>query len=145
MTRRQRPDRWSAPGVGRRCAGVLVALLLLGVAAGCAASRNQLGTGDSACFQAIPVADQAVHHEGRFVGVHRVPTEHLRRRLPEVPHHPHRDVCVVAYRGNFHSDDVEKAPPGQSGHYAVVVVSSPGNRLVKTLVLTKLPLSFRHL
>jgi hypothetical protein len=145
MTLGPRPDRRVVAGVALRCAGVLVALLLAGVAAGCAASRNSLGTGDSACFQAIPVADQAVHHEGKFIGVHRVPTEHLRHRLPEVPHHPHKDVCVVAFRGNFHSDQVAKAPLGQSGHYAVVVVSSPGNHLVKSLVLTKLPLSFRHL
>jgi hypothetical protein len=120
-------------------------LLSLGLAAGCTASRNVLGTGDSACFQAIPVAEQAVHHHGKFVGVHRVTTDRLHKRLPEVARHPHKAVCVVAYRGNFHSDEVRMAKPGRTGHYAVVVVSSPGNRLLRTYVLPKLPLSFRHL
>jgi hypothetical protein len=120
-------------------------LLSLGLAAGCTASRNVLGTGDSACFQAIPVAEQAVHHHGKFVGVHRVTTEHLHRQLPSVARHPQKAVCVVAYRGNFDSDQVRMAKPGQSGHYAVVVVSSPGNRLLRSYVLPKLPLPFRHL
>jgi hypothetical protein len=119
-------------------------VLSLGLA-GCTASRNVLGTADSACFQAIPVAAQAVHHRGKLVGVHRVATDRLHRLLSTVPHHPHKAVCVVAYRGSFTSDQVQMAPPGQSGRYAVIVVSSPGNHVVQSYVLDKLPLSFRHL
>jgi hypothetical protein len=120
-------------------------LLSLVLAAGCTASRNVLGTPDNACFQAIPVAEQAVHHHGKFVGVHRVTVDHLHRQLPDVARRPHKAVCVVAYRGNFDSDQVRMAPPGRRGRYAVVVVSSPGNRLLRSYVLPKLPLSFRHL
>lgn len=132
-------------GRGRCRAGALAAVLSLCLAAGCTASRNELGTGDSACFQAIPVAERAVNHHGKLVGVHRIPTERLRRELSSVPHHPHKAVCVVAYRGHFQSDQVTLAPPGLSGRYAVVVVSSPGNHVVRSYVLEKLPLSFRHL
>ncbi|MBO0894854.1 MAG: hypothetical protein J2O39_10795, partial [Acidimicrobiales bacterium] len=129
----------------RRGAGALAAVLSLGLAAGCTASRNVLGTGDSACFQAIPVAADAVGHRGRLVGVHRVKTERLEHLLHTVPQHPHQAVCIVAYRGSFSSEQVTLAPPGRTGRYAVVVVSSPGNHLVRSYVLEKLPLPFRHL
>lgn len=132
-------------GPRRRRAGVLAAVLSLSLAAGCTASRNVLGTPDSACFQAIPVAADAVHHQGKLLGVHRVSTERLRHQLSTVARHPHRAVCVVAYRGSFTSDQVQMAPPDRSGRYALVVVSSPGNRVVQSFVLDKLPLPFRHL
>jgi hypothetical protein len=130
---------------GRNRGALLSAVLILSLAAGCTAPRTVLGTSDNACFQAIPVAERAVHHHGKFLGLHRVRQEKLKKSLPEAARQRPKVVCVIAYRGNFQPGQVQGAAAGKNGRYAVVVVSSPGNRLVRTYVLDKLPLRFRHL
>jgi hypothetical protein len=53
----------------RAALGALLPLVLL---AGCATPRIALGTSQSPCYQALPVAIEAVGRQGRFAGVKRV-------------------------------------------------------------------------
>jgi len=130
-----------------------VVVLALGAAAGCA--RNTLGTTSSPCFQALALAKDAVHDRGSFVGVRLVSAAELAklRRLDGVVAKrsptPVHNVCLVGYSGSFRSDQVTlpagRVPASGVGHFAVVVVSNPQNRLLATLVLAREPVRFRHL
>jgi len=123
--------------------------------AGCTAARNTLGTTSSPCFRALPVAKSAVHGRGSFAGVRLISSSEL-SKLPHLkgviearsPTRLH-DVCAVAYRGKFRRDQVARpagrVPSTGVGHFAVVVVSSPQNKLLATVLLQSAPLRFRHL
>jgi hypothetical protein len=53
-------------------------------------------------------------------------------------------ICVVAFQGRFTAAAVSE-PHGQaSGRLAVVVTTTPGNRLLGTVIFTRAPLSFGH-
>jgi hypothetical protein len=55
-----------------------------------------------------------------------------------------QSVCLAGYTGHFSAGMVTK-PLGQpTGKLAVVVVTSPGNKVLGTLVLPKLPVRFQH-
>ena len=53
-------------------------------------------------------------------------------------------VCLVAYTGHFDARDVSKAFGRSTGSLAVVAVKTPGNELVGTLILARLPVRFQH-
>jgi hypothetical protein len=132
--------RAAAAGVG----------LALGVVAlgGCASAHNSLGTGSSACFQALPSATKAVHSKGRLLGVRRVALSQLRRfptTAPTQPNQANRAVCVVAFQGKYAPGDVDHETMARSGNYAVVVVGEHGGQPLRAFVTDKLPLRFRHL
>jgi hypothetical protein len=124
-------------------------------AAGCTAARNTLGTNSSPCFRALAIAKDAVHDRGTFAGVRLVSAaslakyRHLDMALARRSSTPIRDVCLVSYRGTFGRQQVERPaghlPPSGIGHFAVVVVSSPANRLLATFVLARQPLRFQHI
>lgn len=132
-------------------AASLGALSALG---GCTSARNALGTSSSPCFRAVPVASEAVHDRGTLAGIRLVGQKEIdsRRRLRElvqgVAGPAVHDVCVVSFHGQFRLDQVEKpfgaAPPGGSGPVALVVVSTPQNQLLGTLVVDHEPLPLRH-
>jgi len=138
----------------RRVAGVAVSCAAVAVAASaCTSARNTLGTNSSPCYTAIPVGADAVHHRGHFLGIRLLSARQastkrrldalLDARAPKV-----KTVCVVAYEGTYSLSQVEKpfgtAPPTGTGPVAVAVVSLPRNRLIGTLVLQRVPLTFRH-
>ena len=145
--------RTAAAGVG----------LALGVVAlgGCASTHNSLGTGSSACFQALPSATKAVHSKGRLLGVRRVKLSQLHRpstapgqsstsqtsQPPTTlsPSEANRSVCVVAFQGKYAPGDVDHETVPRSGNYAVVVVGEHGGEPVRAFVTDTLPLRFRHL
>ena len=147
-----------APARWRSGVGVLVlagcALVLAGAAAGCSSPRNALGTSSSPCFRAVPVASDAVKHRGTLAGIRLVGSKQLARRphlhelLSARAGHHVVALCIVSFHGRFRLDQVERpfghAPPSGTGTYAVVVVSSPQNRLLGTLVLAHQPLPLRH-
>jgi putative heme transporter len=143
--RRQR--RW------RRGPLVLIAAAVVASVAltSCTAGHASLGTGSSPCYLALPKAAAAVHHRGTLVGVRLVPPSELdphRSTRLELQHRyggPLKDTCLVAYRGKFTSSSVERPiKPGRSGTYAVAVLTTSGNRLLATFVLTHEPLRFGH-
>jgi|HubBroStandDraft_5_1064220.scaffolds.fasta_scaffold241160_2 hypothetical protein len=141
------------PGRLRRAARVLPAFLLAGsLLAACSSARVIQGTTDETCYLALPTAEDAVgtqahaHLEGvrKFtVSSLQGPAPRLYDRLKDEV--PLKDaVCLVAYTGHFTSSDVSKGFGRASGSLAVVAVKTPGNRLLGTLVLAHLPVSFDH-
>jgi hypothetical protein len=140
-----------------RLFGAAVALAVagaLGALGGCTSARNTLGTSSSPCFRAVPVASEAVNDRGTLAGIRLVGQKEIdsRRRLRElvqgVAGPAVHNVCVVSFHGQFRLDQVKKpfgtAPPGGSGPVALVVVSTPQNQLLGTLVVTHEPLPLRH-
>jgi len=131
-----------------------VCVLVAVVVAGCTSARVTLGTNASPCFDALPVAHDAVHGRGTFAGVRLVSLSsfsadvHLQHYLAEGTAAKVHDVCVVSYRGTFTIHEVEKplgpTPPGGVGHYAIVIVSKPQGHLVGTVVRLTQPLRFGH-
>ena len=157
MTGKAHLPRDPAPGrrVRQRLGALVVAATLLlcapVVLAGCTAARNTLGTRVGVCYHALPVAAAAVHHRGKFAGVRLVGAGDLRAlgRLGDmVRGSALPSLCVVGFRGSFTSAQVVD-PVGAAvtapRPYAVVVVTAPGDRLVGTAVLRRLPLALRDL
>ena len=123
----------------------LVAVLLAAAVASLASCtpRNSLGTGSTACIQAIPVAAAEVHHKGRPEGVRTASAAKLAKRIPEVAPLGKQTVCLVAFSDDFRPGDVTHAKVQRAGRYALVVVDSH-QRVVVAFVLDRLPLRFRH-
>ncbi len=141
-----RPGRWTA----RLLAGVAGCILLAGLLAGCTAARSELGTTDSACYLALPAATAAVGSHGKLLGVHLLRLNNLRQRsarlfeaLP-VSRTSGQRVCVIGFTGQFTRESVSRPYGHQSGHLAVVVLDTPSNQLVGTVIFDHAPLSFGH-
>lgn len=120
-------------------------LSMLGVA--CGGPRSGLGTHASACFRALPPALDAVHEEGRLVGVRIVSDEHAREIVPYQGGEKgdHR-VCLVAYRGHYAGDSVDLVVRREGDTFAVVAVLLDGRpHELGAIVVDKLPVRFRHL
>ncbi len=125
---------------------VLVASIGL---AGCGAATPGVSNGSvSACYRAIPVGRNALHDpSAKLIGVHRIPVDAVRSHLPaparaELAAENDTAVCTMAFRGTFAPGQVELAPGGQQGDYALVLVSSRRLHLVATIVLKQLPHAF---
>jgi hypothetical protein len=126
-------------------AGVLAALILLGA---CGTPHPGLSNGSvSACYRAIPTARAAIHDShATLIGVHRVPADRVRGQLSSsaqttMAADDDTTVCTVAFKGTFVPGQVDLAPPGQQGRYALVLVSSRNLQLVASVVLNQLPRS----
>ena len=126
--------------------GVLLAATLTG----CTSARSGLGTSASSCYLALPTANQAVHGDGHFLGVKLFTVGSLRRTAPHLYAAIHNEnnstqhVCAVAYSGDFSRRSVKYPRGKSSGHLAVVVSTSPGDRLLATVIFTRIPLNFNH-
>jgi len=131
--------------------------LTAGLGAGaCGAGRGILGTNTSPCFLALPVARHAVEGRGLLAGVRLVDvtrltgpgTRAMRDLLNMLPGPAPHEVCVVAYTGRYTTGQVEQPlglpPPGGSGRYAIVLVTTPKSALLGTFIVPREPLSFVH-
>jgi hypothetical protein len=135
----------------RSCWSVVCGLVLAAsVFAGCSSARVGLGTTDESCYLELPTAATAVGHHGHLEGIRKYTVSGLKGVAPRlygflIQHVPKTQaVCLAGYSGAFTQGMVMK-PQGQpAGMLAVVVVTSPGNKLLATVVLTKLPVRFRH-
>ena len=112
----------------------------------CDAARPGISNGSvTVCYRAIPKAREALHApDARLVGVHRLSVDEVSNRLrPELAANLSVDddasVCAVAFEGTFAAGQVDMAPVGQSGHYAVVLVSSHNLQLLASVVVDRLP------
>ncbi len=147
MTRRA-----GRPGLGRRLgaglAGLVVAASLL---TACSAARTGQGTSDESCYLALPTAAKAVGGHGHLAGVRKFTLASLHGVAPRlyrflVDNLPkHQDVCIAAYSGHFTSAMLSKPLGRSTGTLAVAVVTTPGNELLGTLLLRKIPVRFQHL
>ena len=134
----------------RNTASVAACLLLGGLATACTTARNDLGTSSSSCYLALPTAMKAVGGHGRLLGVQRFSLTSLRQQAPNLysqldPHAPgSQRVCVVAFGGQFTAASVQAARGRSSGRLGVVVSTTPGNRVLGTVLLARPPLRFGH-
>ena len=123
-------------------------MLVGALAAGCTTARSDLATSDSACYRAIPAATKAVRGHGHLLGVQRSSLATLRRQSPVLL----RDVasgeplsqavCVIAFQGRFTSASVTEPHGRSSGPFALVVITTPADHLLGTVVFRRDPLSF---
>jgi hypothetical protein len=135
------------------CRAVLMAaLLLLGASTlvACTTVRDDLGRSQSACYLALPSAAKAAGVHQRLIGVQLLTVDSLKRRSTSLFDELHLDhssaqrVCVVAFAGQFTQASVSK-PFGQpAGDLVVVVLTSPSNRLIGSVIGSRLPLGFGH-
>jgi hypothetical protein len=134
--------------------GLTAVVVLAGLLAGCTASRNALGTRDSACFRVLPEALAAVHDHGHLAGERYLAPKAL---IVELRHVAVPDAlsdaskvatCLVAFTGHYTAGDVERgwAPRGQKGQIAIVVIRQSDLVLLATVVLGRIPprLIFAH-
>lgn len=139
-----------------RIAGsVLAPVLLAATLSACVSARNTLGTSSSPCFRAVPVASEAVNDRGTLAGIRLVSQKSLERYprlallLDRLTGSASQNVCVVAFHGSYSPSQVEKplepATALRTGKVAIVIVTTPQNRLVGTVILEREPLPLRHL
>lgn len=136
----------------RSRAGVLAAGLVLAASllASCSSARSDLGTSDESCYLALPTAAKAVGGHGHLEGVRKYTLSSLHGVAPRLYGRLAHDVakkqsvCVAGYSGHFTSSEVSKPLGHPSGTLAVAVVTTPANKLLGTLILTKLPVRFEH-
>jgi hypothetical protein len=125
-------------------------VLAASVFAGCSSARVGLGTTDESCYLALPTAAKAVGAHGHFIGIRKYSITGLKGVAPrlydaladQVP--KGQAVCIAGYTGVYTSGMVMKPLGRSSGKLAVVVVTSPGNKVLGTLILTKIPVRFQH-
>lgn len=125
-------------------------VLAASVFAGCSSARVGLGTTDESCYLELPTAANAVGHHGHLEGIRKYTVSGLKGIAPRlhgflVVHAPKTQaVCLAGYTGTFTKGMVMKPLAQETGKLAVVVVSTPGNKLLGTVILTKLPVRFLH-
>jgi hypothetical protein len=118
--------------------------------ADCTTARSDLGTSVSSCYHALPTATKAIRMHGHLLGVQEFTLGTLQRQAPglyrDLAAHPSlgQRICVVAFSGTFDAAAVADARGLQSGRLAVVVSTTPENRLLGTVILPRPPLRFGH-
>ena len=144
---RTRPGR----GLARRWAAGVAGLVVAGsLLTACSAARTGQGTTAESCYLELPTAAKAVGGHGHLAGVRKFTLSGLHGVAPRLYRHladdvpKGQDVCVVAYTGHFSAAMVSRPLGRSAGKLAVVVVTTPGNKLLGTLVLVKLPVRFQH-
>jgi hypothetical protein len=132
--------------------GACVASLVLAATllASCSTARSDFGTIDASCYLALPAAAKAVGGHGHLEGVRKYTLSGLRDLAPRLYAQLADDlskkqgVCIAGYSGHFSANEVSKPLGRPTGTLAVPVVATPGNTLLGTLILTKLPVRFEH-
>ncbi|HEX4128194.1 MAG TPA: hypothetical protein VHX67_11490 [Acidimicrobiales bacterium] len=125
---------------------VLAATLLVS----CSTARTDFGTTDASCYLALPTATKAVGGHAHLEGVRKYTLSSLRSVAPRLYGRLADDlskkqgVCIAGYSGHFRASEVSKPLGDPTGTLAVAVVTTPGNELLGTLILTKLPVRFQH-
>ncbi len=132
---------------GAVAGGLVLAASLL---ASCSSARTDSGTSADSCYLALPTAAKAVGGHGHLEGVRKYSLSNLRSIAPKLYGRLADDVpkkqaiCIAGYSGHFTSSEVSKPLGHRSGTLAVAVVTTPANRLLGTLVLSKIPVRFQH-
>jgi hypothetical protein len=109
-----------------------------------------LGTTDSSCYLALPVAVKAVGSHSKLLGAHLYTLAELRRKAPRLvtqiqpKGNPQQRICVLAFSGQFTEGKLPKSHGRPAGRVAIVVLTNPSNSLLGTLVLKRVPLRFSH-
>jgi hypothetical protein len=136
----------------RPAAGAAALVLAAALLASCSSARSDLGSPDtsSSCYLALPTAAKAVGGHGHLQGVRKYTLSSLRSVAPRLYRHLAGDVpkkqavCLAGYSGHFTASGVDKPLGRAAGSVAVVVVTTPANELLGTLILSRLPLRFQQ-
>ena len=126
------------------------AVLAASVFAGCTSARAGLGTSDESCYLALPTASKAVGGHGHLTGIRKYRVQDMKNLAPRLYDYlsdqasKTQVICLAGYTGVFSKGMVEKPIGRATGKLAVVVVTSPGNKVLGTLILKKLPVRFQH-
>jgi hypothetical protein len=132
-------------------AGVVVLVTAATLLTSCSAARTGQGTTGESCYLALPTAAKAVGGHGHLAGVRQFTLGSLRSMAPRLYGHLADDVpkgqsvCLAGYKGHFTASTVSKPLGRPAGTLAVAVVTTPGNKLLGTLILKKIPVRFQHL
>jgi len=127
--------------------GLVFAAALL---ASCSTARTDSGTSADSCYLVLPTAAKAVGGHGHLEGVRKYSLNDLHTIAPKLYGQLATDVskkqaiCIAGYSGHFTASEVSKPLGHPTGTLAVAVVTTPGNRLLGTLVLSKIPVRFQH-
>ena len=130
--------------------GMAVCALAILLLAGCTSVRSNLGTSDSSCYLALPAATRSVGATSRLVGVHLTTVRTIAKDSSflstalGIGNGSAKRACVFEFAGRFSKSSVSRARGRASGRFAVVVLTSPGNRLLGTVILRHPPLRFGH-
>jgi len=134
----------------RIAAGLAGVVVVACVLAGCSSVRSSLGTTDSPCYLSLPAASQAVHGSGRLAGVHLFTLSRLRQDAPRLYarlaiSRPNQDrICVIEFTGSFTNSSVARPLGSPAGRLAIVVLRTPSDALLGTVLLDRPPLRFAH-
>ena len=139
-------------GVVVRRVGMWAGALVLGASAfaGCSSARVGLGTTDESCYLALPTATKAVGGHGHLSGIRKYRVADMKHLAPRLYDYladqaaKTQVICIAGYTGHFSNTTVEKPIGRPTGKLAVVVVTSPGNKVLGTLILEKIPVRFQH-
>lgn len=131
---------------------VMVSFLLLGACmlVACTTVRDDLGRSQSACYLALPSAAMAAGDHHRLVGVELLTVNSLKQRSVSLfdelhlGHSSAQQVCAFAFKGQFARTSVSKPLGRPAGQLVVVVLTSPSNRLIGSVIGSRLPLGFGH-
>ena len=138
-------------GAARIRALVAVVVLSAAVLVSCSTARTDVGTSDESCYLALPTAAKAVGGHGHLAGIHKFSQGSLKTLAPrlersfqdKVPRG--QSVCLAAYTGHFTRAQAMKPIGRLAGTVAVAAVTSPGNELLGTVILARIPLRFQHM
>ena len=91
-----------------------------------------------------------MNSHGRLQGVHLFNLAAVRQLAPHLfkmlaPGHPgSQPVCVFAFTGRFDQDSVTHPRGRSTGRLAVVVLTTPANQVLGTVIFRHAPLRFGH-
>ena len=130
--------------------GLAGCMLLASAIAGCTSARSDLGTSDNSCYLALPSATNAVSAHGRLLSVDLFTFRALRERAPQLfaalgtKHASPQRVCVVTFVGEFNKTSVLDPLGSSSGRLAVVILATPSNQVLGTVIFTSTSLHVDH-
>jgi hypothetical protein len=132
--------------------GLWASAVVLGASlfAGCTTARSGLGTTDESCYLALPTASRAVGGHGHLTGIRKYRVSDMKAVAPRLYRHladqaaATQVICLAGYTGSFSRATVERPIGRPSGKLAVVIVTSPGNKVLATLILKQIPVRFQH-
>lgn len=113
---------------------VLTSLLL----SGCGGGRPEFGSGPTPCFEALPVAKNALIEPKPFVGVRLTTGSSINKQFDMGVPSSMKHVCLVAFKN---SQTINRST---NQRYTLVAVSLKTKEVLATKVVPKLPSSFRH-
>jgi hypothetical protein len=134
----------------RRLLGLLAAVVLAAALTACTSARTDVGTSDESCYLSLPAATRTVGGHGHLEGIRKFTSTQFRQLVPRLSQDlagqvsPRQDLCVAAFSGYFTSEEVSKPLGRDQGSFAVVVLTTPTNRLLGTIILRRVPVRFNH-